>query len=135
MMRWAVSKKIAISKPRVRQKCRICNAGIGAFGTIWYLDHEKFKYYCWLHLECIPNLDKELIMERMRNSFDELKGFSGEWGDKTIKCSYCGKRKKGNQSLINLPWFSIHDSCLQKAYTDLKKKYTDNEMLITAGAI
>lgn len=133
-MRWAVSNCIAISRPRVSQYCKVCKGKIGVFGTIWYLNHPKFKYYCWLHLDCIPKIDAEKIMAELRRSFDELKGLN-DWEDKTIRCSFCGHRKNGDQKLINLPWFSVHDSCLREAYTSLRDLYIENEPLIIARSI
>ena len=131
-MRYNVTDHIAISQPQVKQYCAACQKEIGAFGVILYMNHARYKYYCWMHMDCLNGFHPSIYPSPTKHRISPFGNFNITSNE--VGCSVCGK-KDVNREPINCNWFLLHKGCLEKLYTSILKVFKKHEMEIVTKAI
>jgi hypothetical protein len=115
----------------ITNRCLCCNQQINEYGIIIYMNHETYRVYRWLHINCLKNLTPQQAARVLY--FDE-KAIKPESCLSSVGCSYCGQINI-TKPLQNFVFFYLHKKCIKKLEKKSKAIYKKNEAKIIAGLL
>ena len=129
--KFRISDWMSISFPRSEQNCICCNQKIEKVGIIIYQNHERYKEYAWIHMQCLKTIMPSKLKSLMfwTSRLDDTPIYSTKYG-----CSFCGI--KGRElPILSFGYFHLHMKCILNAYNVAYGIFLDNEKELLAKMI